>query len=346
MVKVAIFGASGYVAGELIRLLLQHSSVELALIASESHKGKFLHQLHPNLRKIFNYRLEGYDLEKASKCDIAFVSSSYNSSLRLVPALLKRGLKVIDLTPMFRLKDPADYIRYYGFSHPHPDILKKAVYGLPELNRSEIKDAELVSCPGCIATSSILALYPLVKEGIVDSTVIIDSKMGSSGSGSKNSFSSIHSQRANSIRAYKPINHRHTPEIEQELARIKKTKIALSAHAVDIVRGLLATLHCFIEKEVEIKDLWRIYRTYYVNEKFIRIVREERGIYRYPDPKNLIGSNFCDIGFEIDESNRRLVLISALDNLVKGAAGNAVQCMNIMFGFDEAEGLYSSSPFP
>jgi len=349
MIKVAIFGASGYVAGELMRLLLQHREVEISFIGSQSHSGKFIHQLHPNLRKLINYKLEDYDLNRASKCDIAFVSSSYSSTLKIVPKLLDLGIKVIDLSPMYRLKDPNLYLKYYGFRHPNPEILERSIYGLPEINRKLIREAQLISCPGCIATSSILALYPLIKERVIEEDhIIIDSKMGSSGSGSKNSLASTHAERANSIRVYKPVNHRHTPEIEQELAKFSMNglKIALSAHAVNLVRGLLSTIHCFYKESLSVKDLWKIFRKYYSNEIFIRIVREEKGIHRYPDPKNLIGSNFCDIGFDVDENNKRIVLISALDNLIKGAAGNAIQCMNIMFNINEDEGLKFSSPYP
>jgi N-acetyl-gamma-glutamyl-phosphate/LysW-gamma-L-alpha-aminoadipyl-6-phosphate reductase len=350
MIKVAIFGASGYVANELIRLLLNHEKVEISFLFSETYKNKFLHQVHPNFKKLTNIRFLGYDeLEKALSCDLVFLASTYNFSLKYVPIFLKKGLKVIDLTPMFRLKNPEYYQTYYKIKHPCPELLEKAVYGLPEINRELIKGAKLVACPGCIATSSIIALYPLIISRIIKSyPIIIDAKMGSSGSGSRYSQASIYSERANSIRAYKPTNHRHTPEIEEFLSRISKEeiKIALSAHSINIVRGLLATIHCFFENELSIKDLWKIYRSFYSKENFIRIVREEKGIHRFPDPKNLIGSNYCDIGFDIDERNKRIVLLSALDNLTKGAAGNAIQSMNIMFNMDEKEGLKSISPYP
>ncbi len=351
MIRTAVIGSSGYVAGELIRLLLNHREVELVFLGSRSHKNKFLHQIHPNFRKIANIMLKDYEEFSAisSKCDVVFLSGTNEASLKLVPLLLKKGLKVIDLSPMFRLKDPRDYAKYYNLKHPNPNILESAVYGLPEINREAIKQANLIACPGCIATASILALYPLVNSGLIKGKpIIIDSKMGSSGFGSKVALASIYSERYNSVRVYKPSDHRHTPEINQELSKFTKHElgIALSAHGVNMVRGLLATIHCFYENEISLKDLWKVYRAYYGKEKFIRLVREEKGIHRYPDPKTLIGSNFCDIGFEIDEDNKRLIIISALDNLIKGAAGNAIQCMNIMFNVEEDEGLREITPYP
>jgi N-acetyl-gamma-glutamyl-phosphate/LysW-gamma-L-alpha-aminoadipyl-6-phosphate reductase len=349
MIKVAIFGASGYVANELIRLLLNHEKVEISFLFSETHKNKFLHQVHPNFRKLISIRLLGYEeWEKALSCDVVFLTSTYNFSLKYAPIFLKRGLKVIDLTPMFRLKNPENYKIYYKIKHPYPELLEEAAYGLPEINRNQIKEAKLVACPGCIATASLIALYPLVKVGMIKSNpIVIDAKMGSSGSGSRFSQASIYSERANSTRAYKPVNHRHTPEIEEFLSNdSKEVKIALSAHSINIVRGLLATIHCFFEKEISLKDLWKLYRSFYSDEYFIRIVREEKGFHRFPDPKNLISSNYCDIGFDVDERNKRIVLLSALDNLTKGAAGNAVQSMNIIFNINEREGLEKISPYP
>lgn len=339
MIKATIIGGTGYVAGELIRLLLKHSYVEISAVFSRSNKNKFIHYVHPNLRKTKLIRFEEMNISKIFDSDIIFLCTPMKASLDIVGKISDQGIRIIDFSPAFRLKEKNKYKEYYGIEHPFPDLLKKFIYGIPEL-KEEIKNAEYVSNPGCMAISAILALFPIVKAGLIKGNVIIDSKMGSSGSGREKKTYLIHPDYANSIRAYKPVKHRHEAEIQQEIGEVdSEIKISMSAHSVNIVRGILSTIHCFLEKEIQIKDLWKIYRNFYSNKPFIRIVREEKGIYKYPDPKNLIGSNFCDLSFEIDHSKNKLVLLSALDNLIKGAAGNAVQCMNLMFNLKEEEGL-------
>ncbi|MEK6877525.1 MAG: N-acetyl-gamma-glutamyl-phosphate reductase, partial [Thermoproteota archaeon] len=225
----------------------------------------------------------------------------------------------------------------------------KSVFGVPEIHREEIKKAQLVSCPGCMAITSILALYPLIKKDIIDTEhIIVDSKIGSSGAGAGSVAGTHHAMRSGVIRPYKPTKHRHTGEIEQELSIVagKKIKISMSPHAVDIVRGILCTNHTFLTKQVTEMDLWKIYREQYQDEKFIRLIRDKKGFYKFPDPKFIVGSNFCDVGFDIDEDNNRLVVLSASDNLMKGAAGSAIQNMNVMAGFDEMEGLHYSPLTP
>ncbi len=262
------------------------------------------------------------------KCDVVFTAVPHGTATEIVKALYDRGMKVIDLSADYRLHDQAAYDKWYGWEHPHPDYLEKSVFGVPELHREEIKKAQLVSCPGCMAVTSILALAPLIRNDIIDTEhIIVDSKIGSSGAGSGSG--TAHAMRAGVIRPYKPAKHRHTGEIEQELSQIagKKIRVSMSPHAVDVVRGILCTNHTFMKKEA------------YGEEKFIRLIRDKKGLYKFPDPKFLVGSNFCDIGFDIDEDNNRLIALSASDNLMKGAAGSAIQNMNVMCGFDEMSGL-------
>jgi N-acetyl-gamma-glutamyl-phosphate/LysW-gamma-L-alpha-aminoadipyl-6-phosphate reductase len=251
-------------------------------------------------------------------------------------------MKVIDLSADFRLKDPKDYIKWYGWEHPFPDMLSRAVYGVPELHREEINKAQLVSCPGCMAVTSLLALKPLIENNLINTDhIVVDSKIGSSGAGAKANLGTHHAMRYGVIRPYKPAKHRHTGEIEQELRLIAKKaiKISMSPHAVNIVRGILTTNHTFVNRRVNELDVWKIYRKSYKGEPFIRFVRDKKGLYKFPDPKFVIGSNFCDVGFDIDEYNQRIVALSASDNLMKGAAGSAIQNMNIMLGYDETDGL-------
>ena len=218
--------------------------------------------------------------------------------------------------------------------------MAKSTFGVPELHREEIKKSQLVSCPGCMAVTSMLALNPLIKNDLIDTDhIIVDSKIGSSGAGAGAGTS--HAMRAGVIRPYKPAKHRHTGEIEQELSQTagKKIKVAMSPHAVDVVRGILCTNHTFLKKDVDEKELWKIYRSEYNDERFIRLIRDKDGLHKFPDPKFLVGSNICDIGFDLDKDNNRLIALSASDNLMKGAAGSAIQNMNVMSGFDEFEGI-------
>lgn len=341
--RVGIVGASGYTGGELLRLLLLHPKVEVTMAISREYANEYVFRVHPNLRGVTDLKFHPFDVAKLKEnCDLIFMSTPHGVSSKIVPEFLDCGLKVIDLSADFRLKNSADYETWYGWTHPHKDLLEKAVYGLPELHREEIKNASFVACPGCIATSAILGLAPVVKDGIVDrSRIIVDAKIGSSGIGGKPSLSTHHPERHGVIRIYKPVGHRHTSEIEMELSRLAREKVtvAMSCHAVDVVRGILTTNHAFLTKAVQAVDVWRSMREFYKNEPFIRLVKERKGTFRYPDPKIIIGSNFCDLSFELDAHANRLVTMSAIDNLMKGAAGQAVQDMNIMLGFDERTGL-------
>ena len=332
--RVGIVGGSGYTGGELLRLLLRHPKVEVAQVTSDSMAGKPIGRAHPNLRKVTDLTFTPHsDLEP---CDLLFLAMPHGRSMGRMSQFLVRAGKVIDLSADFRLKDPALYREYYGVEHPRPDLLAQSVYGLPELHRQAIRQATLVSGPGCIATAAILAIHPLAKAGLIDpERLVVDAKTGSSAGGVDGGTASQHPERSGVMRIYAPVGHRHTAEIEQETG----VKVALSCHAVEAVRGILATCHAFLQDSVTSKDLWRVYREAYHGEPFVRIVTEPAGLYRYPEPKILAGTNFCDVGFALDAHANRVVAVAALDNLMKGAAGTAVQCMNLVAGYPETMGL-------
>jgi len=350
MLKIGIIGGSGYVGSELLRLLLLHPEVEVTMVTSRQNAGEYVFNTHPNLRGITQLKFVPIDTAELSKnCDLVFTATPHGGSVNLVPKLLEAGLKVIDMSADFRLKNPADYETYYGWTHAHPEMLKDAAYGLPELHREEIKTARLIACAGCEATAAILALAPIVKAGLVEKDkIVVDIKVGSSGGGSKPTVSSHHPERASGVRPYKVVGHRHIAEVEQELNALSSEPITISftPHAVNIIRGILATIHTFPKQKIENKDLWRAYRGMYGNEPFIRLVKYQKGPYQLPDPKVAVGTNFCDVGFEIDEHANRLILFSAIDNMVKGAAGQGVQCLNILMGIDETTGLKSTGFHP
>ena len=341
--KVGVVGASGYVGGELLRLLVMHPKIEFSMVTSRQYAGEYVHRVHPSLKGFTELMFSPVDVDKlASSCDLVFTSVPHGKAVEIVKKLYDAGVKVIDLSADYRLKNPKAYVEYYGWEHPHPELLVKSAYGIPELHRDEIKKSQLVSCPGCMAVTSVLAIAPLVKNSLIDlDHIIVDSKIGSSGAGGKPSAGTHHAMRYGVVRPYKPVKHRHTAEIEQEIGAIaqREVRISMSPHAVNIVRGILCTNHTFLKRQITVQELWKIYRAMYNGEPFIRFIRDTKGLYKYPDPKFVVGSNFCDIGFDIDEKNSRLVALSASDNLMKGAAGSAVQCMNVMHGFDESDGL-------
>ncbi len=344
MTKVSIIGASGYTGGELLRILSRHPKVEIIIATSREYKGKPVHYAHPNLRGISKLKRLKYsetNIDKiASESDVVFLAVPHGVSLKYVPKLLEVGLKIIDLSADFRLKDPEEYKRWYGIEHPYPDLLKKSVYGLPELHREEIRNTTLIGNPGCNSTAGILSLIPLVKHKVIDlDHIAIDVKVGSSEAGAKPSKGSHHPERENVMRPYSAEGHRHVAEIEQELSIIagRKLKVAFTPHAVSSIRGALASAHTWLIKEVDEISLLRIYTLTYAKEPFVRVVYGAP--LKYPDPKYVIGSNFADIGFALDKRVGRVVSFAAIDNLVKGASGQAVQCFNIMMGFEETLGL-------
>jgi N-acetyl-gamma-glutamyl-phosphate/LysW-gamma-L-alpha-aminoadipyl-6-phosphate reductase len=330
------------VGGELLRILIVHPNAEISFVTSRLHAGEYIYRIHPNLRGLTNLQFENYKTPIQDDCDLVFVALPHGESAKIIPQLAQSGLKIIDLGADFRLKNPEDYEKWYGYVHPNPDLLEKFVYGVPEIHHDAIRDSQLVSCPGCMAVTAILALAPAVQSGLIENErIVIDAKIGSSGAGMKPSASTHHAERAGVVRPYKPAGHRHIAEIEQELSLLcgHSMVVSFSAHAVGMVRGVLCTCHSFFNQPIQIQDMWKMFRNFYSSAPFIRLVRDIKGLHRFPDPKFVVGSNFCDIGFEIDNHSGRLILLSASDNLMKGAAGSAVQCMNIMFDLEETAGL-------
>ncbi len=351
-VRAGVLGASGFVGGELLRILIKHPNVEITVATSREYKGEYVFRVHPHLRGHTMLKFVEPDLDKMlNSCDVVFVALPHGQSVSWTPKLYEHGIKVIDLSADFRLKDPMDYEKWYGMrgGHPYPDLLKKAVYGLPEIHRDEIRGARLIAVPGCIATASILSLIPLVKNKVVDlKRIVVDAKVGSSGAGAHAPRLDLHSLRTYVVRPYEVTEHRHIAEIEQELSYVanEEVRVALTPHAVDIVRGILVTSHTWATREIKEADLWRMFRDVYSKEPFVRIARDRAGLHRYPDVKYVLGSNYADVGFELDARLNRAVTFAAIDNLMKGAAGQAVQCFNILMGFDERLALDMTPLFP
>ncbi|MDG6900719.1 MAG: N-acetyl-gamma-glutamyl-phosphate reductase [Nitrososphaerota archaeon] len=345
MVRIGILAASGYIGGELLRLLLQHPEAEVTAATSRKYAGEYVFRVHPNLRGMTELKFSANDASKViDSSDVVFAALPHGESVKIVPQIADAGLRVVDLSADFRLSDRGQYPGWYGYDHPRPDLLEKFVYSIPEINRDQVKGARLVSSPGCMAITAILALAPLLKEkalGADRDHIVVDAKVGSSGAGGKPSLSTHFSERYNVVRPYKPAGHRHSAEIEQVLAAMagEKVKVSMSAHSVNMVRGILTTCHVFTSAAPKPLDVWKAYRSMYTGSYFVRLVRDKQGPFRLPDPKLVIGSNFCDVGFEIEERTGRLVALSATDNLIKGAAGNAIQSMNLMLGLDEKTGL-------
>jgi N-acetyl-gamma-glutamyl-phosphate/LysW-gamma-L-alpha-aminoadipyl-6-phosphate reductase len=336
MLRVSIVGASGYVGGELLRLLLWHPGAELAQATSGRNAGRYLHQVHPNLRG--RSSLQFVHPEKLEPCDLLFLALPHGEAARSIERYAGLAGRIIDCSADFRLADPAAYARWYGEPHPAPEWLGRFVYGLPEVSREALGAARYASGVGCNATATNLALLPLVQAGLVDDTkpIIAEVKVGSSEGGAGAGESSHHPERAGAVRSFAPVGHRHTAEVLQVTGL---TNLHLSITAVELVRGALATVHAFAARDFTEKELWQAYRAFARERPFVRVVKERQGIYRFPEPKILAGSNYADVGFALDEQTGRIVSICAIDNLMKGAAGSAVQCMNLMCGFPETQGL-------
>jgi LysW-gamma-L-alpha-aminoadipyl-6-phosphate/LysW-L-glutamyl-5-phosphate reductase len=333
---VSILGGSGYGGGELLRLLLAHPCAEVKQVTSRSHLGEYVYQVHPNLRK--RTQLKFRDPANLEPVDVLFLAQPHGQAQHHIEEYVELSSKVIDLSSDFRLRDAAAYEQWYGEKHAAPEWLARFVYGLPELHRTELRMANYVSGVGCNATASNLALLPLVKADVLElsSPIYVEIKLGSSESGAEGNAGSHHSERANVIRTFSAFGHRHTAEVIQELG---VGNVSLTMTAVDLVRGVLATAHAKVKPGVANKDLWKAYRAAANENPFLRVVKEQRGIYRVPEPKILAGTNYADIGFELDEGNGHVVAMCAIDNLMKGASGSAIQCMNLMMGWEETLGL-------
>jgi N-acetyl-gamma-glutamyl-phosphate reductase len=341
LIRASVLGATGYAGIELVRLLYAHPHVDLVHLVSQSHVNQPVSDIYPSFKGILDKTCSHLDIDKiAEESEVIFTSLPHGASNQVIPALYERGKKVIDLSGDFRYKSAEVYEKWYGTRHTHPDLLKKSVYGLPELHRDEIKDTRLIGNPGCYPTCAILALAPLAARGLIDlNSIIIDAKSGATGAGREPSPALHFCEVDENIKAYKVATHRHTSEIEQELGALAKQDINLSftPHLLPVKRGILSTIYATLEKSLNFTDICDLYEEFYANEPFI-VLHQEGSL---PEIKHVNGSNTCHIGFVLDKRTNRIIIVAAIDNLIKGAGGQAVQNMNILFGLDETTGLLS-----
>jgi len=332
-VRVSIVGGSGYTGGELLRLLVGHPQCEIAQVTSRRLAGQPLHRSHPNLRG--HLETQYCDPGEIAPCDVLFLCMPHGKASIEIDRWRELAPLVVDLSADFRLREPEHYRTWYGQEHPNPTALGSAVYGLPEISRTNLAGARLISGVGCNATAMTLALKPLADAGLIR-RAIADVKVGSSEAGAEPSAGSHHPVRARTARTYSACGHRHLAEVEQNLGL---GDIDATITAVDMVRGVLCTAHIDTTERLETKDLWKLFRSAYNDEPFVRIVADRQGPNKFPDPRILVGSNHADVGFAVDPRSGRIITLCAIDNLVKGAAGSAVQSMNIAQGFNERDGL-------
>ena len=344
MVKVGIIGATGYAGNELVRLLMGHKDVEIMWYGSRSYIDKKYAEVYQNMFEIVEDTCLDDNMEElASKVDVIFTATPQGFLAGVLTEEILSRVKIIDLSADFRIKDVKTYEKWYKIEHKSPQFIEEAVYGLCEINRDKVKGARLIANPGCYTTCSILTAYPLVKEGLIDpDTLIIDAKSGTSGAGRGAKLPNLFCEVNENMKAYGVTNHRHTPEIEEQLgyAAGKEIVVNFTPHLVPMNRGILATEYATLNKKADgtlptYEEVKAVYDKYYKNEKFVRVLEKDI----CPETKWVEGSNYVDVNFKIDERTGRIVMMGALDNLVKGAAGQAVQNMNLLFGFDEAEGL-------
>lgn len=344
MIKVGIIGATGYAGSELVRLITQHPKAELVTMTSQSYAGQEYKEVYSNYSHLDYVCEEEHIEEMAEKCDVIFLALPHGVASKRINADILSKTKIIDLGADFRIQDVDVYEKWYT-THYSKDILPEAVYGLCEINRDKIKGKRIVANPGCYTSCSILSLYPLVKEGMIDlSSIIIDAKSGATGAGRGLSLGNHYCELNESVKAYKVASHRHTPEIEEQLSIAAGQDIVLNftPHLIPMDRGILATCYATLNKKYTYDDIRKAYEKHYGNEHFIRLTKE--GV--FPETKWVKGSNFVDIGFTVDERTNRVIVIGALDNLFKGAAGQAVQNMNIIMGIEETTGIDYVPIFP
>ena len=346
MIKAGIIGATGYAGQELVRLLLQHKDVDIVWYGSRSYIDKRYSEVFGNMFRLVEDVCKGENMQElADQVDVIFTATPQGLCGSLVNEEILSKVKIVDLSADFRIKDVDKYEKWYGIHHESPDFIKEAVYGLCEINREDIKKARLIANPGCYPTCSTLSIYPLLKEGIIDgNTVIIDAKSGTSGAGRSAKVANLYCEVNENMKAYGVATHRHTPEIEEQLgyASGKEVVINFTPHLVPMNRGILATEYAKLTKDVTWEEVKAVYDKYYANEKFVRVLEKDV----YPETKWVEGSNYVDIGFKIDPRTNRIIMMGAIDNLVKGAAGQAVQNMNLIFGLPESEGLDLVPMFP
>ncbi len=343
--KVGIIGATGYTGVELLRLLLRHPEVEVTTLTSQKYAGLPIGQVFPSLFNHLQIPCEGLSVEEISKkTDFIFTALPHKTAMETVPLFYRSGMRVVDLSADFRLKDAATYEHWYQ-THTAPDLLQESVYGLPELHREKIRTAKIVGNPGCYPTGALIGLGPLMKKKLIHTDgIVVDSKSGVSGAGRDVVLESLFCEVNEGVKAYKIFAHRHTPEIEQELCGIakKEVRITFVPHLIPMDRGILTTLYVQLTQKMKTEELLNLFKESYEGEPFVRVYPKGK----LPNTKNVRGSNFCDIGAVVSESGDRAVIITAIDNLVKGASGEAIQNMNIMLGYPETMGLEVVPLFP
>ena len=346
MIRVGIIGATGYAGGELVRLLMNHKEAEIKWFGSRSYVDKKYADVYQNFFQIVDDKCMDDNMEAlADEVDVIFTATPQGLCASLVNEDILNKVKIVDLSADFRIKDVATYEKWYGIEHKSPQYIEEAVYGLCEINREDVKKARLIANPGCYPTCSTLSIYPLAKEGLIDmSTVIIDAKSGTSGAGRGAKVDNLYCEVNENIKAYGVANHRHTPEIEEQLSYASGEEVLLNftPHLVPMNRGILITAYATLKKEVTYEEVKAIYDKYYADEKFVRVLEKDV----CPQTKWVEGSNYVDVNFKIDPRTKRIIMMGAMDNLVKGAAGQAVQNMNLMFGLKESEGLELIPMFP
>lgn len=342
MIKVAIVGGTGYTGVELLRLLSNHSDVDIRLITSRSEAGMPVADMFPNLRGHVDLLFSEPDNETLAQCDVVFFATPHTVAMSSVPALLQRGVRVIDLSADFRLKDTDLWAQWYNTPHTCPEYAEQAVYGLPELNREAIRDAQLVAVAGCYPTAVQLGFYPLLKAGLIDPMQLIaDAKSGTSGAGRKAALGTLLTEAAESMKAYGVSGHRHLPEIRQTLTQMAGGDIGLTfvPHLTPMIRGIHATLYGKLQRQV---DLQALFEQHYADEPFVDVMPAGA----HPETRSVRGANVCRLAVHQPQGDNTVVVLSVIDNLVKGASGQAIQCMNIMFGLAETQGLHSIATLP
>ena len=340
MIKIGIVGASGYSGSELLRFLVNHpGELQVALCTSETYAGQRIDSVLPNLRGFLSSKFEALDLDSLKdRVDVVVLAVPHKVAMSFVPQILAQGLRAVDFSADYRLEDAKTYEAWYHVEHTSTSLMSKSVYGLPERYRDCIRSAQLVANPGCYPTSAILAAMPFVKLGVVElDSIIVDSKSGISGAGPKPSENTHYANRESNFIAYNIGVHRHTPEIEQELSAVasEPVRVTFTPHLVPMTRGILSTVYMRLTEEISSEEALNIYTKFYEHEPFVRVLPTGT----YPQTKAVLGSNYCDVGLEVDARTRRLVAMAAIDNLGKGAAGAVVQNLNLMFDFKETDGL-------
>jgi len=344
MIRAGVVGGTGYTGVELLRILALHEKVELAVVTSRSDNGMRVDMLYPSLRGCIDVCFSKPSIDALASCDVVFFATPNGTAMLMAEQLLEKGVKVIDLSADFRIKDVREWSKWYGMEHACPDLIAEAVYGLPEINRTEIANANLLACPGCYPTAVQLGFLPLIEQGLIENNhLIADVKSGVSGAGRKAAIPSLMSETGESFKAYATLGHRHLPEIVQGLSIIANETVSLTfvPHLLPMIRGIHATLYATLKAGAK-EQLQSLYEHRYADELFVDVLSTGE----HPDTRNVRGSNHCQIAVVVPQNGETVVVLSVIDNLVKGAAGQAVQNMNLMFGLNETQGLQTIALYP